>query len=156
MFLLCRQTSKEFWLPWPSFVRVEIYYRIAGNFCGVFISAILRFLSATAELKTAEYFSFTSLTLVIHTYTQPWPGAISNMYYFYKHVCHYRLPKWENSSENTYLFTCRLNDWLINCGIDTKRVFCHLLKLVWLYALAWFSANMDHWKVSYTADQLID
>ena len=29
---------------------------IAGNFCGVFISAILRFLSATAELKTAEYF----------------------------------------------------------------------------------------------------
>ena len=27
-------------------------YRIAGNFCGVFISAILRFLSATAELTS--------------------------------------------------------------------------------------------------------
>ena len=42
-------------------------YRIAGNFCGVFISAILRFLSVTAELKTAEYLSFTILSLVIHT-----------------------------------------------------------------------------------------
>ena len=52
-------------------VRAIYYYRIAGNFCGVFISAILRFLSATAELKTAEYFSFTILTLVIHTYAQP-------------------------------------------------------------------------------------
>ena len=27
MFLLCRQTGKEFRLPWPSFVRVEIYYK---------------------------------------------------------------------------------------------------------------------------------
>ena len=27
VFLLCRQTDKEFRLPWPSFVRVEIYYR---------------------------------------------------------------------------------------------------------------------------------
>ena len=27
MFLLCRQTDKEFRLPWPSFVRVEIYYK---------------------------------------------------------------------------------------------------------------------------------
>ena len=27
MLLLCRQTEKEFRLPWPSFVRVEIYYR---------------------------------------------------------------------------------------------------------------------------------
>ena len=27
MFSLCRQTDKEFRLPWPSFVRVEIYYR---------------------------------------------------------------------------------------------------------------------------------
>ena len=42
-------------------------YRIAGYFCGVFISAILRFLLATAKLKTAEYFSFTILSLVIHT-----------------------------------------------------------------------------------------
>ena len=25
--LLCRQTDREFRLPWPSFVRVEIYYR---------------------------------------------------------------------------------------------------------------------------------
>ena len=27
VFLLCRQTDKEFRLPWPSFVRVEIYYK---------------------------------------------------------------------------------------------------------------------------------
>ena len=27
VLLLCRQTDKEFRLPWPSFVRVEIYYR---------------------------------------------------------------------------------------------------------------------------------
>ena len=27
VFLLCRQTGKEFRLPWPSFVRVEIYYK---------------------------------------------------------------------------------------------------------------------------------
>ena len=27
VFLICRQTDKEFRLPWPSFVRVEIYYR---------------------------------------------------------------------------------------------------------------------------------
>ena len=27
VFLVCRQTDKEFRLPWPSFVRVEIYYR---------------------------------------------------------------------------------------------------------------------------------
>ena len=27
VFLLCRQTDKEFRLPWPSFVRAEIYYR---------------------------------------------------------------------------------------------------------------------------------
>ena len=27
VFLLCRQTDKEFRLPWPSFARVEIYYR---------------------------------------------------------------------------------------------------------------------------------
>ena len=27
VFLLCRQTDKEFRLPWLSFVRVEIYYR---------------------------------------------------------------------------------------------------------------------------------
>ena len=27
VFLLCRQTEKEFRLPWPSFVRVEIYYK---------------------------------------------------------------------------------------------------------------------------------
>ena len=27
MFLLCRQTDKEFRLSWPSFVRVEIYYK---------------------------------------------------------------------------------------------------------------------------------
>ena len=40
-----------------QFLLLPVYhYRIAGNFCGVFISAILRFLSATAELKTAEYF----------------------------------------------------------------------------------------------------
>ena len=32
-------------------------YRIAGNFCVVFISAILRFLSAIEELKTTEYIS---------------------------------------------------------------------------------------------------
>ena len=25
--LVCRQTDKEFRLPWPSFVRVEIYYK---------------------------------------------------------------------------------------------------------------------------------
>ena len=31
-------------------------YRIAGNFCGVFISAILRFLLATAELKNRRIF----------------------------------------------------------------------------------------------------
>ena len=33
MFLLCRQTDKEFRLPWPSFVRVEIYdkYRLSIN-----------------------------------------------------------------------------------------------------------------------------
>ena len=27
VFLLCRQTDKEFRLPWHSFVRVEIYYK---------------------------------------------------------------------------------------------------------------------------------
>ena len=27
VFLLCRQTDKEFRLPWPSFVSVEIYYK---------------------------------------------------------------------------------------------------------------------------------
>ena len=27
VFLLCRQTEKEFRLPWPSFVHVENYYR---------------------------------------------------------------------------------------------------------------------------------
>ena len=27
VFILCRQTDKVFRLPWPSFVRVEIYYK---------------------------------------------------------------------------------------------------------------------------------
>ena len=49
-------TSTTFWVLMQQLFITVAYYRIAGNFCGVFISAILAFLSATAELKTAEYF----------------------------------------------------------------------------------------------------
>ena len=52
-------------------------YRIAGNFCGVLISAILRFLSATAELKTAEYF------YLVLSHPNTWPYPISELHLFY-------------------------------------------------------------------------
>ena len=47
-----------------KYIKYGQKYRIAGNFCGVFNSAILRFLSETAKLKTAEYFSCTILSPV--------------------------------------------------------------------------------------------